>query len=581
MSEVDEIRAYIAKAKAIIDEDIGHKEYSRLAQCANALYKAGVAIGSHGKIDECIDTLKEARKTVEFAIKQTKHKTPYRMDKACQAAGRKTPEIALWYLILKELAPHDFDSYMLYLEKNRPYDDRFYAPRRTCLIKIGVVQDLQDLEDDKLDILSISLPPGTGKTTLEKFFATWVIGRHPKDYSLFFSHSDDITRMFYDSILAITNTSDYCWPEIFPNCRIRKTDAARQQIDFGPQKTFWSIQCTSRFSSNSGKVRASCYLYVDDLIGRLEEAMNIGFLDKLFGIYAVDARQRKLNGKVKELHIATRWSVHDVIGRLQRIYEGNPRAKFLAVPDIDPDTGESNFLYEVDGMDVDFFHEQEKLMDEASYRALYKNEPIEREGLLYAEDNLRRFCELPQTPPDEILAQCDTKGKGIDYMVMPIFYRYGEDYYLVDCVCSNSSDYEVQYQSLAEILVLHKVQNCDFERNAGGDRVAMEVNKRVQAMGWVCNITDTPTETNKEARIYQCSGWIKNHILFKDKSEYVSKSDYGVFMSLLCSYTTAGKNAHDDVPDCIANFCLRMQKTKKIAKVEVVSNPFRAYYGGF
>lgn len=66
----------------------------------------------------------------------------------------------------------------------------------------------------------------------------------------------------------------------------------------------------------------------------------------------------------------------------------------------------------------------------------------------------------------------------------------------------------------------NKVQECEFERNAGGDRVAMEVNKRVESVGWICNITDTPTETNKEARIFQCSNWILQHIIFKDASLY-------------------------------------------------------------
>lgn len=32
------------------------------------------------------------------------------------------------------------------------------------------------------------------------------------------------------------------------------------------------------------------------------------------------------------------------------------------------------------------------------------------------------------------------------------------------------------------------------------------------------------------------------------------KSDYGVMMSFLCSYTQLGKNKHDDAPDTLAMF---------------------------
>lgn len=190
------------------------------------------------------------------------------------------------------------------------------------LNKHGLIQAMQDLEDDKLNLLSISMPPGTQKTTLEKFFCSWIIGRHPKDYSLFFSHSDDITRMFYDGVLDITtNAEEYTWSEIFPNVKLQNTDAKRQRINFDKPKAFSNIQCTSVGSKNAGKVRCNRYLYCDDLISGIEEALNKKSLDKLWRIYGTDARQRKLNQQVKEIHIATRWSVHDVIGRLQRTYE--------------------------------------------------------------------------------------------------------------------------------------------------------------------------------------------------------------------------------------------------------------------
>ena len=82
--------------------------------------------------------------------------------------------------------------------------------------------------------------------------------------------------------------------------------------------------------------------------------------------------------------------------------------------------------------------------------------------------------------PEIITAQCDTKGKGTDYFVLPVLQKYGEDYYCIDCVCDNTADYEEQYRNAAGVLVNNKVQECEFERNAGGDRVAMEVNKRVE-----------------------------------------------------------------------------------------------------
>lgn len=487
------------------------------------------------------------------------------LDYYCNKTHQKAALLEMYYEVVKHEAPHLFNSYLNYLERNRQEKDKFYKPRRRCFRKLGVIQALQDLEDDVLDILSLSLPPGTGKTTIEKFFATWVIGRDLEGYSLFYSHSDDIVRMFYDGVLDITtNVSEYAWREIFPQATLQNTNAKAETINFGKYKPFASMQCTTVGAKNSGKVRCNKYLFCDDLIGGIEEALNKTILDKLWNKYSVDARQRKIDG-AKELHIATRWSVHDVIGRLQVMYEGNDRARFLAYPDIDPETQKSNFDYEYNGFSVNFFHEQELAMDEVSYRCLYKNEPVEREGLLYHTDDLRRYFELPEREPDAILGVCDTKSKGVDFMVMPVVYLYDDDYYLVDCICDDSSDYNLQERRLAKKICDHQMQRCEFESNAGGDRLAFNVQKKVKEMDGRCSITTKPTETNKETRIIVNSNWVKEHILFKDKSLYTRNSDYGRFMNMLLSYTVAGKNPHDDVPDAMANFALFATKPERKA----------------
>ena len=477
------------------------------------------------------------------------------------------------------------DSFFRYIERKREPKERFYMPRRKQFLKIGLVDALQGMIDDKYDILCISLIPGAGKTTIEKFFNAAIIGWYPKDFNLFYSHSGDITRMYYDGMYDIvTNADEYVWNEIFPNLSVTNTNAKMEQFNVGKYKPFPSVQCTSVGSKNAGKVRASKFLLVDDMIGGIEEAMNPMILDKLWNKYAVDARQRKIQDTTghncKEIHIATRWSVHDVIGRIQNMYEGNSRVKVIAVPDIDPVTGESNFDYEFSGFTKEFFEDQQLLMDDISYRCLYKQEPIEREGLVFPEDKIRRYLNLPHGEPEIITAQCDTKGKGTDYFVLPILQKYGDDYYCVDCVCDNTADYEMQYENAANALANNKVQECEFERNAGGDRVAMEVNKRVEAKGWICNITDTPTETNKEARIFQCSNWILQHVIFKDESMYSPKEPYGVMMSLLKRYSVSGKKQLDDVPDVFSNFAVRIIKGNRIAKVEATRNPFRGgvYY---
>lgn len=470
------------------------------------------------------------------------------------------------------------DDYFQYLERKREPRERFYMPRKKCFEKMGLIQALQGMIDDEYDILCISGIPGFGKTTTEKFFNSGVIGWFPADFTLFYSHSGDITRMYYDGVYDIvTNNDEYTWNEIFPGLSVTSTNAKMEQFNVGKYKPFPSMQCTSVGSKNAGKVRASKFLLVDDMIGGIEEALNPTILDKLWSKYTVDARQRKIqdtSGKAcKEIHIATRWSVQDVIGRIQNKYAGNPRVKIIAMPDVDPVTGESNFDFEFGGFTKEFFADQQLLMDEISYKCLYKQEPVEREGLLFPDDKIRRYLNLPHGEPEIITGQCDTKGKGTDYFVLPVLQKYGDDYYCVDCVCDNTADYEKQYENAANVIVNNEVQECEFERNAGGDRVAMEVNKRVESKGWICNITDIPTETNKEARIFQCSSWILQHVIFKDPSQYKPNEPYGVMMALLKQYSVSGKKQLDDVPDVFSNFALRMQKGNRARKTVIMSSP--------
>lgn len=569
ISTVDSYENYIEKNG--IDE-----------QVINAYVDAcSVAINGEKDIEYGLQLTKRAKELIEDFCTAKTGGTIWDLEK--YAFDHKTTYELInkkYEVLLLEAQNKIVDSYFQYIEKKREPKDRFYMPRRKQLIKIGLVDALQGMIDDKYDILCVSLVPGAGKSTIEKFFHSAVAGWFPKDYSLFYSHSGDITRMYYDGVYDIvTNDDDYAWHDIFPNLSVTSTNAKMEQFNIGKYKPFPSVQCTSVGSKNAGKVRASKFLLVDDMIGGIEEALNPTILDKLWDKYAVDARQRKTqdtDGKpCKEIHIATRWSVHDVIGRIQNMYVGNPRVKTISVPDVDPTTGESNFDYEYGGFTKEFFADQQLLMDEISYRCLYKQEPIEREGLLFPDDKIRRYFNLPHGEPEIITAQCDTKGKGTDYFVMPILQKYGEDYYCIDCVCDNTADYEMQYENASNTLVNNQVQECEFERNAGGDRVAMEVNKRVENKGWICNITDVPTETNKEARIFQCSNWILQHIIFKDQSLYKPNEPYGVMVSLLKRYSVTGKKQLDDVPDVFSNFALRMTQGSRIAKVEAVHNPFR------
>ena len=489
--------------------------------------------------------------------------------------GVSDSEIHKFYNLHKRVlllaAPHDFESYVLYIEWNREPSKKFYPPRSTALKP--VVDALQELADYRLDLLAISLPPGCGKTTIAIFYLTWLAGKIPDKPMLTGSHSNAFIRGVYDECLRLFDKDgEYLWHDVFPNVSVCNTNAKDCRIDLGKRKRFETLEFTSIGSGNAGLYRAATLLYCDDLVSGIEVALSKERLDKLWELYSTDLRQRKIGDKCKELHIATRWSVHDVIGRLEQNYGDSDRARFIVVPAMD-ENDESNFDYAYGvGFNTEFYREQRDIMDEVSWKALYMNQPIEREGLLYVADELRRFYELPKEAPDAIIGVCDTKDKGKDYAFLPAAWVYGEDYYINDCVCDNGLPNVVDAR-LTEILVRDKVNACRFESNSAGRRVAEKIQQDVKSRGGITHITTKFTTANKETKIIVNSAWVKEHCLFLDESMYKRNSDYGRMMEMLCSYTVAGKNKHDDVPDGMAMLAEFAQSLSG-ARVEVFPRPW-------
>ena len=474
-----------------------------------------------------------------------------------------------WQAMLFLAQNRDLDSYMIYLERYRDPESRFYLPRRKQLRKLGVIDALQRLIDDEIDILTLSFPPGTGKTTCAEMFLSGWIGWDTGACNLFSSHSGHVTRMVYDVICNIIGVdlkkgqvAEYAWREIFPNVEIQDVNAKEETINLDKFKPFKSITFRAIGASQTGVTRADGLLYCDDLCSGIEEALSKIRLDKLWQKYNTDLKTRKKGGRhgrrVKELHIATRWSVWDVIGRLQKQYGSDPRCEFIAYPDIDPETGKSNWNYDYGvGFDEAYFEDIANSLDDITYKCLYKNQPIEREGLLFEPDLLRRFKKLPpDKEPDAIWAFLDPKGSGTDYNTLGVFVQYGSDYYLTDVVFRNIDPYLLDDLN-ADCLVRNDVQICQIESNKEGVRTGDEIQKIVDERGGRCVIEKKYSTANKETRIIVSSKWVIQHVLFLDPYSvdnpdgYKANSEYGQFMAALTSYSQLSKNTHDDAPDMV------------------------------
>lgn len=473
-------------------------------------------------------------------------------------------------------APHFFDSFCIYIEKDRAPEKQFYLPRRKQLRRVA--EGIQRLEDGELHTLGVSLAPGVGKTTIAEFGLAWTSGRNPFLGNLVGSHNNSFLTGMYGEMLRILDPiGEYKWSDVFPGLSVIATNAKDLMIGIGYDKAddmrFKTLQLGGSLGSQlAGRVRASNWLYLDDPVSGIEEAMNREQMDKLWNTVSTDFFQRAIGNRVKRLVIGTRWSLADPLGRLEDYYEDDDGALFIREPALD-ENDESRFDYPYGlGYTTDALHKQRDMMDEPSFLAIYQQQPIEREGQLYDPSELRRYFDLPEKEPDAVLAICDTKEQGADYCVCPVFYQYGNDFYMDAIICDNGK-VEVVQDRVAALLVDRKVKMCRIESNRGGTLFAQNVQKRVKELGGMTSITTKWTQTNKETRIQTNSAMVKSHVLFKDESLYAKDREYRDAMTQLTTYSMMGKNKHDDVPDCLAMF-IDWQLSDRANVATIMKRPF-------
>lgn len=237
----------------------------------------------------------EKENDTEWALKVTSY-----IKECCTWAIQNSIEVLqmddLYWKTLKAEAPYHFESFLFYMEKNRRPKKRFYEPRKRTL-KI-VVDDLQDLEDGKLDFYGLSLPPRVGKSTLCIFFLTWVIGRHPESHNAMSGHSGILADRFYNDVFKLTQNEEYTFKEIFPDIDLANKSSEKNELYFSPTEAFATLTCRGIDGTWTGAVDISSdgYLYVDDMVRDRTESLSPIRLENRYQDYLNVLVDRKNDG---------------------------------------------------------------------------------------------------------------------------------------------------------------------------------------------------------------------------------------------------------------------------------------------
>lgn len=479
-----------------------------------------------------------------------------------------------WRRCLLFEAPHDFDSFMTYIELDRKPEKRFYAPRKHYLRPM--VQGFQDVLDGKLRLLTISMPKRAGKSQTGINFVNMLSGKFPDRSTLMEGTGDDLVKSFYNGCLEyLTVPNEYLFYDVFPDARLVQTNADTKTVNLKSKSRFPTIMCRSIDARQVGLSEATNVLYLDDCVEGREEAKNRQRLDDKWEVISGDIMGRAIEG-TPMVFTGTRYSLYDPIGRVQEHAQREGWAwRAIEIPALDLVTDESNYEYKREGKKVfttAYFREQRELLSAEQFESEFQQQPFEAKGLLFNKDELNYFFELPKDrDPDTIIAVGDTAESGSDSTSMPVAMIYGSDVYIVDVVFDDSPA-EVTKPECAKCLIDNRVASAVFESNNAGQYYARDVDQIIRDRGYSVGIRTKRTISNKQTRIEFASDNIKKNFYFKHPSTYKRGSQYWNFMKEVTTYTRSGKVPHDDAPDSLS---LLENEIRMLSggKVEVFKRP--------
>ena len=549
-----------------------HMNYEKLSGSIRAVIDRRP--GDNGAYSDLFSLCREWE-TEDFsaAHKMNKELLALSADQVVRGGGAKFYE--QWRRCLLFEAPHDFDSFMTYIELDRKPEKRFYAPRKHYLRPM--VQGFQDVLDGKLRLLTISMPKRAGKSQTGINFVNMLSGKFPDRSTLMEGTGDDLVKSFYNGCLEyLTVPNEYLFYDVFPDARLVQTNADTKTVNLKSKSRFPTIMCRSIDARQVGLSEATNVLYLDDCVEGREEAKNRQRLDDKWEVISGDIMGRAIEG-TPMVFTGTRYSLYDPIGRVQEHAQREGWAwRAIEIPALDLVTDESNYEYEREGKKVfttAYFREQRELLSAEQFESEFQQQPFEAKGLLFNKDELNYFFELPKDrDPDTIIAVGDTAESGSDSTSMPVAMIYGNDVYIVDVVFDDSPA-EVTKPECAKCLIENKVASAVFESNNAGQYYARDVDQIIRERGYSVGIRTKRTISNKQTRIEFASDNIKKNFYFKHPSTYKRGSQYWNFMKEVTTYTRSGKVPHDDAPDSLS---LLENEIRMLSggKVEVFKRPY-------
>ena len=402
---------------------------------------------------------------------------------------------------------------------------------------------LEAVERGEIKNLIIILPPRHLKSeTCSIRFPAWYLGKNPQRAVIGCSYSDNKAYTFSYAVRETIMSHRYqnLWP-----LKLQTTGAMHWQLaDKSDLRPSYIAAGVGGGITGEG----ANLLIIDDPIKNAEEAESETVRESIWQWYITVAMTRLQSDSAKII-IMTRWNKDDLVGRLLKVAEGNPKADqwevvhFKAINDsgeaLWPEKFPLDYLEKIKAGQID--DPEFPGAGSRAFEALYQGNPVAAEGNIINRSWWKFYDERPATF-QRIIQSWDTAFKTKaenDYSVCSTWGQTASGLYLLD-VWRRKVEYPDLKSNAVNLFNRDHPQSVIIEDKASGQSLIQELRRDT-------NIPLLPikVDADKLARVYAVTPLIESGRVFLPRQATWLHD----FMEEMSSFPSG---EHDDTVDSVS-----------------------------
>lgn len=464
--------------------------------------------------------------------------------------------------------------FVTYYEWEWDEKSKFLEPRLDILN--GYCHYLEELiMNEKFLTVIAELPSGYGKSRLLKYAEAWSFGIDNTGSILAICSNDFLIRSMSRSVIDIIQSPEF--GEVFPQMNFSKnpkmfSKETDKEWRLNTCALVNSYMAISR-DSNAVGLRASKFISLDDMYTDFNEALNNDLNKMLWNKYITVFRERFVKGKpVKMAIVGTKWSAFDLISQIEDDLAQN--GDFIddpIYPYIKVNKERTVAIIKVPALNEEGettcpkLISTEELLDKKSkipaylWACNYQQQSVPPEGLEFDYNLLQTYSSKIDTN-DVCFATLDPARKGKNYVSMPIFTKVTTEtgemkHALIDAMFKKKAMTDL-YEEIIMKIKKNKIIKLIVENNTDTSLPYVIEQKLKEENITTCEVVPIYSYLNKEQRIKDYQGVMKQNILFPERGLFPIGTDLGKLMEQLTSYSFSTPNKFDDGLDSVIMYTM-------------------------